>query len=90
MLLAFMNKALSAILTIDRILKTDVQENFGGFLRNLYIPLYSLLKTLFDCFKYLVDFLPTEVLQKYKKKPADEMSYFFKNVFYNNKAKVKV
>ena len=79
MLLAFMNKALSAILTINRILETDVR--MLGFLINLCIPLYSDPKTLFDFldanFKNLSDFLPTEVLQKYKNKPVDVLSYFF-------------
>lgn len=83
MLLAFMNKALSAILTINRILETDVR--MLGFLINLYIPLYSDLKTLFDFldanFKILIPFLPTEVLQKYKNKPVDVLSYFFSITF---------
>ena len=86
MLLVFMNKALSTTLTIDRMLKkSDVLENLG-FLRNLYFSLYSNPKTLFDCldanFKYLRDILPTEVLQKYKKKPADGLSYFYQKCFF--------
>ena len=79
MLLAFMNKALPAILTINRILETDVR--MLGFLISLYITLYSDLKILFDFldanFKNLIHFLPTEVLQKYKNKPVDVLSYFF-------------
>ena len=84
-LLAFLNKILSTILAIERLLsKTDILENLG-ILRIWYIPLFCNPKILFDsinsCLKYLLSILPAEVLQKYKKEPADGLSYFYQKCF---------
>ena len=84
-LLAFINKTLSTILAIERILsKTDILENLG-IVRFWYISLFSNPKTLFDSidsyFKYLLNILPAEVLQKYKKEPSDGLFCFFQKCF---------
>ena len=84
-MLAFINKMLSTILAIERFLsKTDVLENLG-MLRVFYVPILFNPKTLFDnldaYFKYLLNILPTEVLQKYKEEAADGLCYFFQKCF---------
>ena len=93
MLLAFINKTLSTILAIERMLwKTDILENLG-ILKIFYCALNSNPKTLFDdldgYFKYLLDSLPGEVLQKYKLEAADGLSYFFQKCFHFQQDKVE-
>ena len=82
---AFIKKTLSTILAIERILrKPDITENLVAH-RVWYMQLFSNPKALFDnidsYFKYLLNILPAEVLQKYKKEPVDGLSYFFQKCF---------
>ena len=85
-LLAFFNKMLSTILTVERLfINPDILENLG-MVRYWCTPLFSDPKILSDSInsylKYLLNIFPAEVLQKYKKEPPDGLSYFFQKCFF--------
>ena len=93
MLLAFINETLSTTLAIERMLwKTDILENLG-ILKIFYQALSSNPKSLYDdldgYFKYLLDSLPGEVLEKYKLEAPDGLSYFFQKCFHFQQDKVE-
>ena len=77
-LLRFINQILSTTLAVDKMLKKINFWKITGVLGGL---LYSDPRKVFDglnaYFKYLLDIFLSEVLQKYKKKTGDGLSYFF-------------